>query len=195
MQKAISRDCLPQGRPMEAPNLVVLPRDNSESINPDRVNTGLKKLGHISQKVISPNMTLNPSRDLGYYRETEAILNVLRDNENALRISLHSQTANQDLLCRGANSAKDYLSFRHFDETTGLGSDKTSPSRFKDNQFSSDHLNITGTRQSQYSQDLKKTFTFGNKSGVQRRPRTGVQSNHQRNQTLLNTAYGSGEAK
>ena len=78
---------------MEAPNLVELPRDNMQSINPDKVSQGLKKLGHISQKVISPNLTLNPSRDLGYYRETEAILNVLRDNDNMMRLSLNSQTA------------------------------------------------------------------------------------------------------
>ena len=67
---------------MEASNLVELPTDYSHSINPENVNKGLHNLGHISQKVISPNMSLNPARDLGFYRATEAIFNVIRDNEN-----------------------------------------------------------------------------------------------------------------
>ena len=80
--------------------------------------------------------------------------------------------------CLGTNSAKDYMSFNKFDETTALGSEKTSPSRFRDNQFSSDHLGIAGTRQSQYSHDLKNAFSFGNKRGVQqKRPQTGVHKN------------------
>ena len=74
-------------------NLIELPTDYSHSINPDYVNEGLKNLGHISQKVISPNMSLNPARDLGFYRATEAIFNVIRDNENIQRLSMHTVTA------------------------------------------------------------------------------------------------------
>ena len=82
MQKALSREFLPQGRPMETSNLIELPKDYSHSINPENVKKGLQSLGHVSQKVISPNMSLNPARDLGFYRATEAIFNVIRDNEN-----------------------------------------------------------------------------------------------------------------
>lgn len=67
---------------MEAPNLIELPRDYSSSINPDMITRGLNTLGHISHKVISPDMSLTQARDLSYYRQTEAIFNVLRDNEN-----------------------------------------------------------------------------------------------------------------
>ena len=46
MAKTISRDLLPQGRPLEAPNLIELPQDYSSSIDPERVKQGLSKLGH-----------------------------------------------------------------------------------------------------------------------------------------------------
>ena len=76
-------------------NLIELPTDYSHSINPDRVNLGLSSLGHVSHKIISPNMSLNPARDLGYFRATEAIFNVLRDNENQEMISLHTNVVNE----------------------------------------------------------------------------------------------------
>ena len=180
---------------MEAPNLVELPRDNMQSINPDKVSQGLKKLGHISQKVISPNLTLNPSRDLGYYRETEAIFNVLRDNDNMMRLSLNSQTAEQ-LRCQGTNSVKDYLSLNKYDETTGVDSETGSPSRFRkpnlNTQISSDQLGHYDLRKSEYSTtqmgNVMKSAVF---SGGHRRPRTGVTSTHARNNTLLNSAQMS----
>ena len=82
MDKTLSRKFLPQGRPMETSNLIELPTDYSQSIKPENVSKGLQSLGHVSQKIISPNMSLNPARDLGYYKATEAIFNVIRDNEN-----------------------------------------------------------------------------------------------------------------
>ena len=56
MDKALSREFAPQGRPILAPNLVDLPRDNGSSINPDRVQSGFKILGHVSQKVLAPSL-------------------------------------------------------------------------------------------------------------------------------------------
>jgi len=53
---------------MEAPNLIELPRDYSSSINPDMITRGLNSLGHVSHKVISPDMSLTQARDLSYYR-------------------------------------------------------------------------------------------------------------------------------
>jgi len=76
-----SREILPLGRPLETPHLAGLPRDNGESINPQLVNRGYASLGHISHKVISPNIGLNLARDLGYFREREEIFNVIRENE------------------------------------------------------------------------------------------------------------------
>ena len=75
--------------------MVELPADYSHSIDPVNVSKGLQSLGHISHKIISPNMSLNPARDLGYYRATEAIFNVIRDNENIQRISMQSVSAQE----------------------------------------------------------------------------------------------------
>lgn len=77
---------------MEASNLIELPVDYSLSINHEKVKKGQDNLGHVSQKVVTPNMSLNPARDLGFYRATEAIFNVMRENENIQRLSLHSGT-------------------------------------------------------------------------------------------------------
>lgn len=81
MLKKPSRDFNPMGRPLETPNLAGLPRDNGESIDPQLVNKGYSSLGHISHKIISPNIGLNLARDLGYFREREEIFNVIRENE------------------------------------------------------------------------------------------------------------------
>ena len=81
MDKKTDRTKNPPGRPTEYSNLVNLKNDYSGSIDANQVGQGFNKLGHLSQKIISPNFNLVKSRDLGFYRETEAILNVLRDNE------------------------------------------------------------------------------------------------------------------
>jgi len=56
--------------------------------------------------MISPNMSLNPARDIGRYRQTEAIFNVLRDNENMKFLSEHSNNQKRNstlthLKCHG----------------------------------------------------------------------------------------------
>ena len=112
---------------MEASNLVELPADYSHSIDPVNVSKGLQNLGHISHKVISPNMSLNPARGLGYYRTTEAIFNVIRDNENIQRMSMQSGEAQEithaEAVKQGFNSVKDFLMSRSkIDATTAIDS-------------------------------------------------------------------------
>lgn len=110
---------------MNASNLIELPPDYSHSINPDQVRLGLSNLGHKSSKVISPNMSLNPARDLGFYRATEAIFNVIRDNENEEmldQIQGGTQDFTNGLRCHGYNSIKDYISSIKLDETTAMES-------------------------------------------------------------------------
>ena len=90
------------------------------------MNLGLSSLGHYSSKVISPNMSLNPARDLGFYRATEAIFNVIRDNENEEmlgQIKGATQDLTNGLRCHGNNSIKDYISSVKLDETTAMGSE------------------------------------------------------------------------
>mmetsp|Transcript_9395 Transcript_9395/g.11503 ORF Transcript_9395/g.11503 Transcript_9395/m.11503 type:complete len:123 (+) Transcript_9395:1921-2289(+) len=117
MEKALSREILPLGRPLETPNLTKLPRDNGESIDQARVNLGYLTLGHISHKVISPNIGLNLARDLGYYRETEAIFNVIRENETLENLKANNLELDE-LPCHGANSLKDYLTSTKFESNT-----------------------------------------------------------------------------
>ncbi len=119
MSKALSRKVLPNGRPMVEPNLIELPNDYSTSINPDKVKSGLQTLGHVSHKVISPNLRLTQSRDLGYYRQTEAMFNVLRDNENLVHLS-QTMDSTELLKCHGYNSVKDYLSSKKLEASTGM---------------------------------------------------------------------------
>lgn len=59
----------------------------------------------------SPNMNMVLGRDLGFYRQTEAIFNVIRENENLKLLTDHSKSreSNQALRCHGYNSIKDYL--------------------------------------------------------------------------------------
>jgi len=79
----MDRKKMPLGRPVEVPNLIQIPEQFGGSINFQKVNDAYDKLGaHENQKkVTAPNMTKLCARDLGYYRQTEEILNVLRDNE------------------------------------------------------------------------------------------------------------------
>ena len=74
--------------------------DYAGSIDPERVKRALGKLGHFSTKIVSPAFQLTKSRDngmdpscgLGYYRETEAIFNVIRENENLLHSHQHKDS-------------------------------------------------------------------------------------------------------
>ena len=75
---------MPTGKPSEQPNLIRSRIDNGYSIDADQVGSAYGRLGHLSQNVIVPNFGLTTSRDLGYYRETEAIFNVIRDNEKIM---------------------------------------------------------------------------------------------------------------
>ena len=111
---------------MEAPNLVELPPDYTESIDPVQVSKGHSTLGHVSHKIMSPNMSLNPARDLSYFRQTEAIFNVIRENDKIQRLSM---TSNQGdgLRCHGMNSVKDYLSSTKLESTTMMESGIITP--------------------------------------------------------------------
>lgn len=171
---------------MESSNLIELPKDYSHSINPEQVKKGLESLGHVSKKVITPNMSLNPARDLGFYRATEAIFNVMRDNENIQRLSMHSGTAAQnktadgELRCHGFNSVKDFLSQTQLDTTTAMETEMASPSRFGTALNTHSSGQFTGT---------VRGSTFG---GRHNRPKTGVASNA-RNSTNL-TLFGHNPA-
>ena len=142
------------------------------------MSQGIQKLGHISHKVISPNMSLNPARDLGYYRATEAIFNVIRDNENIQRLSLHSGSAKEaaggELRCHGFNSVKDFLlSKTQLDATTAIESETFSPSNKKGlNCDSSGHISGVVNRSNL-------------KNHRHRRPKTGVASKARNSTNLI----------
>ena len=86
----MKRDKIPPGRPDEYANLVETKPDYSGSIDPNKVNNAFNRLGHFSQKIVTPVFQLSKTKDLGfdpscglgYYREKDFIFNVLRDNEN-----------------------------------------------------------------------------------------------------------------
>ena len=46
----------------------------------DKTVKAYNLLGHVKNKVISPNFKAAPSRDLGSYMKTEALMNILNDN-------------------------------------------------------------------------------------------------------------------
>ena len=127
MLKKPSRDVLPMGRPLETPSLAGIPRDNGESINPLLVCRGYASLGHISHKVISPNIGLNLARDLGYYREREEFFNVIRENETLDQLQVSNVNLN-GMRCHGANSLKDYLSSTKIGDANTIGDTNASPS-------------------------------------------------------------------
>ena len=73
-------------------------------------------------------------RDLGFYMQTEAVFNVLRENENLKLRSNQSQSRETFIRCHGQNSIKDYLTVTKAESTTMLGSEGltvSSPSRFR----------------------------------------------------------------
>jgi hypothetical protein len=48
--------------------------------NYDKVVEAYNKLGHVKQKVTSPDLRKLPSRDMSIYMQTEALRNVLNEN-------------------------------------------------------------------------------------------------------------------
>jgi len=138
---------------METSNLIELPPDYSFGINSDLAKKGHSNLGHVSSNMVSPNMSLNRPRDLGYYRQTEAIFNVLRDNENMKFFSELSNIQNKNsssnnlLKCHGHNSVKDYLSMTKAESTFDYNSSGPSPSCIRNraiNQESSNYISRIG---------------------------------------------------
>ena len=189
MEEKPSREFNPQGRPLETPNLAGLPRDNGESIDPQLVCRGYANLGHISQKVISPNIGLSLARDLGYYREREEIFNVIRENETQEQLQFNNLEST-DLRCHGNNSLKDYLSSTRYESNT-MHASNSSPSHLKQN------LNKNSSKilpQDFYSEARGKIPISKNNSQqgikvVQRRPKTGiVKSGRNKTKVLSNTA-------
>ena len=87
MDQSMPRSHMPTGKPIEAPNLVSTPPDYSHSIDQLKVTSGYMSMGHITNKVNSPNISQTCARDLGYYKQTDAVFNVLRDNENLVKLS------------------------------------------------------------------------------------------------------------
>ena len=79
------------------------------------------------------------SRDLGYYRQTEAIFNVIRENENLLKLSElsdgaiaeHQTTKTQLLSHGGMNSVKDYKTRADSSVIPNENESAGSPTRFK----------------------------------------------------------------
>lgn len=89
MDRNLSRDKLPPGRPTEYANNVDVKQDYSVSIDPEKVQIARDRLGHMANSIPAPDFTLTKQRDLGldpscglgYYREKDFMFNVLRDNE------------------------------------------------------------------------------------------------------------------
>ena len=81
---------------------------------------------------------MTPARDLGYFRQTEAIFNVIRDNETGQLLSKHYSNldtvkgliTSKELRCHGHNSVKEFLSSTKLNSETG--SEVMSPSRFQE---------------------------------------------------------------
>ena len=88
MDRNLSRDKLPPGRPTEYANNVDIKPDYSLSIDPKKVSNARDRLGHVPNSVPAPDfmlqrtkdLGLDPSCGLGYYREKDFMFNVLRDN-------------------------------------------------------------------------------------------------------------------
>jgi hypothetical protein len=67
LDRSLSREKLPTGKPCFGPNLVGIKHDTGSCVDPDKVLKGYDSLGHLSQKVVAPNFSLTKARDLGYY--------------------------------------------------------------------------------------------------------------------------------
>jgi hypothetical protein len=76
---------MPLGRGVQTANLVQIKKDYGSTIDTQAANRAYVKIGHTQSNV--PEMARSCSRDLGYYRQTEQILNVLRDNENIEKVA------------------------------------------------------------------------------------------------------------
>ena len=85
-------------------------------------------------------MSMTPARDLQYFRQTEALLNVIRDNETGQLLSKHSYNlsdvtrlmTSKELQHHGHNSVKELLSSTKLNSETGNESEVMSPSRFQE---------------------------------------------------------------
>ena len=81
---------------------------------------------------------MTPARDLQYFRQTEALLNVIRDNETGQLLARHSYNlsdvtrlmTSKELQHHGHNSVKELLSSTKLNSETGGESEVFSPSRF-----------------------------------------------------------------
>ena len=85
-------------------------------------------------------MSMTPARDLQYFRQTDALLNVIRDNETGQLLSKHSYNlsdvprlmTSKELQQHGHNSVKELLSSTKLNSETGNESEVLSPSRFQE---------------------------------------------------------------
>ena len=114
-------------------------------------------------------MSMTPARDLGYFRQTEALFNVFRENETGQLLSMHSsnlKTVNRlykELRCHGYNSVKEFLSSTKLNSEAGADSEAMSPSRFQE------RLNESSSK---WFRQIDPNI--GNENYERRRPRTGV---------------------
>ena len=81
LEKQLSRSELPTGKLSAEPNLVVIKHENGISVDSNKVCNAYNMLGHLAKKVQSPNFTLRQGRDLSLYMQSEAIRNIMRENE------------------------------------------------------------------------------------------------------------------
>ena len=83
-------------------------------------------------------MSMTPARDLSYFRQTEALLNIIRDNETGQLLSKHSYNlsdvtrlmTSKELQNQGHNRVKELLSSTKLNSETCHESEVITPSRF-----------------------------------------------------------------
>ena len=114
---------------------------------------------------------MTPARDLSYFRQTEALLNIIRDNETGQLLSKHSYNLSdvtrlmttKELQLHGHNSVKELLTSTKLYSETGNESEVMSPSRFQE------RLNESSSK---WFRPIEANYDGEN--NLRRRPRTGV---------------------
>ena len=158
---------MPTGKLKQTPNLIEIPPDYTHSIDQDKVTNSKMNLGHVVNKVTSPNLSTTCSRDLGYYRQTEAVFHVIRENQNLLKLS-------------EVSTIEEYEKLKHLQNRIG-------PQSTKDNQTRADSsiLNESLLSPSRFLAQKSSKNLQNNPSGMhlklnlmqakdKQRPQTGV---------------------
>lgn len=112
LERSIDRTNLPSGKVPTQPNIVKTPSDFGLSVNSVHVIGAHNKLGHVKQKKLVPNFCRTQARDLGFYRETERIFNVIRENETLEKQYMSALSCFKDSTTQADTLAVDYSTLR-----------------------------------------------------------------------------------